>query len=97
MSDNKKYVYMAMRNSDMTEGRGPMVQGLCFDSIELANTYIDRQPGVMGRLGKWSKETYGDWYVNKIEVLSYVPTLDEKIRAKALSKLTAEEKRVLVF
>jgi len=91
----KYVVYQTMRNSDMTEGRGAMVPDLCFSSRALAAEYIDQQPGVMGRVAKWSQDNFGDWMIVAIEVLNTVPSSEEKIRRKALSKLTAEEKRVL--
>lgn len=90
-----KTVYMTMRNADMTEGRGPMVQDLCFSSRELAAEYIDQQPGVMGRIGKWSEDKFGDWKIQALEVLDQIPDPNQKIREKALSKLTFEEKRAL--
>jgi len=67
-----------------------MVPDLCFSSRAL-----DQQPGVMGRVAKWSQDNFGDWMIVAIEVLNTVPSSEEKIRRKALSKLTAEEKRVL--
>lgn len=60
--------YVVFKNSDMTEGRGPMV----FDSVwldaEKAAEYIDKQPGVMGRTAKWSEEKYGDWEIRPIKI-----------------------------
>jgi len=85
-----KTVYMIM-----CEGRGPMVQDLCFSSKKLAAEYIDQQPRVMGRRGKWSEEEFGDWQIQAIEVLDQIPDPNQKIRQKALSKLTFKEKRVL--
>ena len=62
-------VYLAMRNSDMTEGRGPMVTDKCFLKREHAENYIDKQDGVMGRKEKWSKSYNSYWEVRAIEVI----------------------------
>lgn len=73
-----KTIYMTMRNADMTEGRGPMVQDLCFSGRELAAEYIDQQPGVMGRRGKWSEDKFGDWKIQTLEVLDQIPDPNQK-------------------
>ena len=94
----KLKVYMARKNADMNEGRGPMVNDMCFQYRKHAEEYIDRQCGVMGRRppsGKWSQEEYGDWDIAEIEVHSSVPADKDALRKHALSKLTHEERRVL--
>lgn len=63
--------YQAYRNSDMTEGRGPMVPDRIFLHKEHANAYIDKQPGVMGRRRKWSTEKYGDWEIKDVEIIEH--------------------------
>lgn len=92
-------IYQTNRNSDTTEGRGPMVPDLAFTKRSLAETYIDGQPGVQGRTGKWSQEKYGDWNISEVEVLDELPENIEKkkqeIRKRALNKLTDEERKVL--
>jgi len=60
-------IYLVFRNSDMTEGRGPMVFDSAFIKKENANNYVDTKPGVMGRKVKWSEERYGDWVVEESE------------------------------
>lgn len=60
-------IYIVKRNSDSTEGRGPMVVDSVWLSREKANDYIDDQPGVMGVRQKWSHMPYGDWTVTEIE------------------------------
>lgn len=78
-------VYMTKRNADMTEGRGPMVNDLCFLHRKDANDYIDTK--------------YGDWEVKEIEVLEYnvAEAMKEKKRIKkaALAKLTNKELEIL--
>ena len=91
----RTYVYMTRREYDMTEGRGGMVNDLCFSTYELAAEYIDEQPGVMGRRAKWSTEKYGDWEIQKIEVLNHLVTPEDREREKALAKLTEKERKLL--
>jgi len=63
-------VYVVHRNSDTTEGKGPMVLDKIFQFLSDANNYVDDQPGVQGRRAQWSKETYGDWTVTPVEALN---------------------------
>lgn len=92
-------IWQTYRNADDIEGRGPMVPDLAFLHKEHAERYIDEQPGVMGRCRKWSQEKYGDWSIKPIEIIDY-DVIEEgvnktKLRLKALSKLTLEEKDAL--
>lgn len=88
-------IYQTYRNSDTTEGRGPMVPDKAFMRKEHADAYIDEQPGVQGRRVKWSTATYADWHVKEIEVLeSAYDSTESKINA-ALAKLTPEERSLL--
>ena len=57
--------FVVMRNSDMTEGRGPMMMDSIFIDRAEAVIYMDSQPGVMGRTVQWSKENYGDWRIEE--------------------------------
>lgn len=88
-------VYMTKRNADMIEGRGPMIDDLCFSERTHAEQYIDTKSGVMGRKAKWSTEKYGDWLVEEIDVLTHsvVDAEEERknIAAEALSKLDDRE------
>lgn len=92
-------VYTVYRNSDMTEGRGPMVLDCAFTKEKYANEYIDTKCGVMGRKAKWSEEQYGDWEVRPITVLDYSVVEEkykkERIKFEALKKLTEKEKEAL--
>src|SRR5574343_1138633 len=94
-----KIVYLTKRNADMTEGRGPMVNDLCFANRNEAEAYIDEQDGVMGRRERWSQRAFGDWTIDEVEVLdSYRDALavkKESLKARALLKLTKEEKAAL--
>lgn len=96
-----KIIFLALKNADMTEGRGPMVTEAAFAKEIDANTFTDKQPGVMGRMSEkgWSKEKYGDWEVKPLVVFE---SLEEKIawdngktRRRALAKLTPEERAAL--
>lgn len=70
---NKTTVYLIYRNSDMTEGRGPMIlnnKPSGFFNLQDANDYIDQQPGVMGLRSKWSEvKSGGDWEVRPVEII----------------------------
>lgn len=88
-------VYAAYKNSDMTEGRGPMIMDRVFSKLNDANQYIDNKPGVMGRTSKWSTEKFGDWEVRVLSVVEneQVTEIEKQERIqKALSKLTDQEK-----
>ncbi len=82
-------VYLAQRNSDLTEGRGRSVNIAAFSSKADA-TRAARGWGVMG---------VGDGDVKTLEVFStfdeYGNEQDEKVRRQALAKLTPEEQRSL--
>lgn len=92
-------IYQTFRNADDVEGRGPMIPDLAFLHYEHAAEYVDSQPGIMGRKGKWSEDKYGDWYIREVEVLEYnvveAKERKERIKEEALSKLTDEEREVL--
>jgi hypothetical protein len=45
-------VYAVYRQSDMTEGKGPMVLDRLYQRPVAALEYMNAQPGVMGRSGK---------------------------------------------
>jgi hypothetical protein len=92
-------IYQTYRNADETEGRGPVVPDLAFLHKEHAERYIDEQPGIRGRRGKWSLNQYGDWYIIPVNVIDYdtveLECNKEKIRQGALKKLSKEEKEAL--
>lgn len=88
-------IYLTKRNSDLTEGRGPMVNDLAFMHKEDAAAYIDHRPGVMGRRIKWSEENYGDWIIEEIEVREYPYNEQHEAKLKILAKLTKEERKIL--
>jgi hypothetical protein len=92
-------VFEVLRNSDMTEGRGPMVYVATFTTNELAWEYANSQGGVMGRsnYGDWRTYSGGrDWDVKEKHVHSSMENFDKKLKVqKALDKLTAEDKVLL--
>lgn len=94
-----KTIFAAYCESDMVEGRGPKIIDLCFTKEKDAKDYIDEQPGIMGRKMKWSEEKYGDWQVRRIIVLESLSEMkcleQEKLKNKALAKLTDAEKEAL--
>ena len=92
-------IFAVYRNSDMTEGRGPMIIDSLWSDLQEAKKYIDIQPGIQGRMAKWSTMKHGDWYIEELKVYN---TSDQKnkedneiIRVRALNKLTDKERKVL--
>lgn len=66
-------MHMVMKNSDMTEGRGPMIMDKLFEALHDAENYIDMKPGIMGSCPKGGrikqyKETgsYGDYDIREV-------------------------------
>ena len=93
-------IYMVKRCSDMTEGRGGMIDVIAFERESEAWEYANKQLGVMGRkpnTGDWRTYSGGrDWDVKEISVWEsdeYNP--EEVARQKALSKLTPKERQLL--
>lgn len=94
--------YMTRSNADMTEGRGPMQNEVCFKYRKDAEAHIDNKSGIMGRRpasGKWSTEKYGDWDIVEIEIheslIAFECAEEKKLRTQALAKLTPEERKAL--
>ncbi len=87
-------IWQTYRNSDETEGRGPMVPDLAFLHQPHAEKYINEQPGVQRLLGR-----RGDWEIKPVNVIDYdivqAKASKEKIRQEALRKLSREEKEAL--
>ena len=82
-------IYEALKNSDLTEGRGPMVRIACF-------TYrIDAEKAAKG----WGVMGGGDGEVKEVQVYTTFKEFDEATmsdeRRKALNKLSYREKQIL--
>lgn len=88
-------VYCVYKNADMTEGRGPMLLDSIWESLSLADDYMDCHTGVMGRQERWSKSTSGDWMVKEFPVRSDKTNPMAIIRERALKKLSVDEKESL--
>lgn len=93
-------IYIAQKNADTTEGRGPMINVCAFFTFEEAAKFVDDKPGVMGRREKWSEKKWGgDWKILPIAVFDNVAEYEsehqEELRQAALKKLTLEERRIL--
>lgn len=92
-------VYLTYYNADDIEGRGPMVLDLVFLHREHAASYIDSQPGTVGDPGSWSDKDYGHRMIKEVDVITHEVDVEEakliKIRNRALSKLSPEEKSAL--
>jgi phospholipase C len=86
-------VFVVYENSDMTEGRGPMVQvhdsGFFLDETE-AWKFADTRRGVMGRCpqsGTWRQETFGDVTVKVIYAHSEINTIKKREIHKQIKEL----------
>lgn len=94
-------VYATYRNSDMTEGKGPMVLDKVFTDESDAQAYVDLQPGVMGRRPSdgWQNVKHGDWQVRPFQIMEHLDDGEEYERkqliASANSKLTNAERKAL--
>ena len=97
--DAPKTAFATFRNSDMTEGRGPMRLDRVFLNREHAASYVDEQPGVFGRREKWSENDNGDWEIHEIELIDYDVTekqkADEARRRELLDNLSDDDLRIL--
>ena len=96
-----KQIHVVSKNSDETEGRGRMVAIAHFSERPDAVAYTQAQPDAYKRSREWKGNRYGDLQLDPItvfesldEVEGYVPV---DLKAQALAKLTAEEKRALGF
>jgi hypothetical protein len=94
-------VYATYRNSDMNEGRGPMVMDKVFTEERDAQEYINQQPGVFGRHPEhgWQNSGLSDWTVKSLIILEHLEDGEEYARQQTLeraySKLTPKERSVL--
>jgi len=65
-------IYVVLRESDMTEGRGPMVPDSYWVSRAKAKAYMNTKRGIMGRRpvnDNWEDSfSGGDWKIEKIKV-----------------------------
>jgi hypothetical protein len=95
-------IYLVFRNSDFTEGRGPMVFSCAFKDATDAVEYVARQEGIFGspqkvEIGKHfgtyaSANGYDIREVELIESLEQEEAIhQDRVRRRALSKLTREE------
>lgn len=93
-------VFLVYKNSDMIEGRGLMVLDCVFSTLDAATQYANSKSGVMGRkpsANGWGE--YGDWRVEECVVFDdgsdVTKIKEQKLRDKALAKLSDVEKKVL--
>lgn len=98
-------VYVVLRNADSTEGRGPMLLHAAFSDGEEAIKYVEKQGGIFGSKqevvrGKYGHYASGNGY-QIVEQPVYksgedIETIErEQLRARALGKLSEEEREVL--
>ena len=94
-------VYATWRNSDMIEGRGPMVMDKVFAVERDAQIYINMQEGISGRKPEhgWQNSEWGDWQVKRLYIREFLEDSEEYVRVQTLNnayaKLTETEQRVL--
>ena len=97
-------VYVVMVNSDLTEGRGPMKKDSIWDNpvgaCKRASDLEPYHPNINIKLDKYGRYAYGQFTTVDIQDVfsSYEDKLkieNEKIKTKALAKLTAKERELL--
>ena len=98
-------VFVVLKNSDMTEGRGPMsLIGHAFTTEEAAIEYCKTQEGVMGvkddKVSRYENVTIINSHeIRKIQVYENIENTEEyklnELKKIALSKLSEDEKSVL--
>lgn len=95
-------VWATWRNSDMTEGKGPMVMDKVFMEEKDAHEYIDAQQGVFGRTAEhgWQNSDMGDWSVKPLYIMEHLQDgadyERQQLLERAYSKLTKQEKAAIV-
>lgn len=93
--------YAAWRNSDMEEGKGPMVMDSVFTKEADAWAYVDTKEGVFGRKPEhgWQNSDMGDWTVKPFYVKESVDDTAELAYLKRLNdayaKLTPAERNLI--
>jgi hypothetical protein len=92
-SDDIAMVYVVRKNSDMTEGRGPMLAESIFTNKPAAEEYVASQPGIMGY-----KDGSG-WDIKEMPLFLSAEQREQtnlaEQKAKALAKLTPFERNLL--
>ena len=100
-------IWHILKNSDMTEGRGPMIStGIAFTDQKDAIQFIEKQYGIMGCSGEKARASYNHKFFSAnchqaVEITvhsnmkSAMDSINESEKEKALSKLTSKEKELL--
>lgn len=94
-------VWATWRNSDMTEGKGPMVMDKIFMEQKDAHEYIDGQEGVFGRKPEhgWQNSDMGDWQVKPLFIMEHLQDGEDyeyqQAVQRAYSKLSPAEKKAI--
>lgn len=73
---NDTFCYVVTKNSDFTEGRGPMLLDCVFSTIEAAERYVEKQKGIYGSKQYCNitfginirKELYGSVFFNGYKI-----------------------------
>lgn len=90
------YIYLTLRQSDTTEGRGPMVADIAFTTREAAQEHVAGKTGVWGFRGSWQALVQGGhWDIKEIPVYDSAPSEIDELREKALAKLSIAERVAL--
>jgi len=101
-----QFVFVVTKNTDFTEGRGPMMLHKVFASFDDAHKYIQDQEGIFGsaqskaadygdKVTTWSYNGYG---IKKMQIMTYETAHEDyqkQLKQTALAKLTDEEKIAL--
>lgn len=97
-----KLVFIVMKNSDFTEGRGPMFTHLVFSTFDQAEKYVLAQEGIYGSpqgrssYGGSSPDSvsYNGYSIDTHRVVSTAAEMLEKEHLKARAEILARSKEV---
>ena len=96
---DKNIVYVVLKNSDFTDGRGHMMLHMVFSTFELAEKYIMSKDGIYGSKQDRNLSVFDDKYhanyngyaIKTVEVLNSLKSPKQKLQESGLAKLTEDE------
>lgn len=91
-------VFVVMKNTDFTEGRGPMVIDRAYTNRTYAHDYIMAQEGIYGSPQRYEPkyDSYNGYSIRTLKVLDTPPEEERKhILEAELANIEAERKKIL--
>lgn len=96
---DKHIVYVVLKNSDFTEGRGHMMLHMIFSTFDLADSYIMSKDGIYGSkqgrnqygLHREEYANYNGYAIQTVEVLNSSKSPEQILQESGLAKLTEDE------